>query len=132
MAVDRGAIAAALAAWLRSKPGVRDVQAPNLATRRPASRIPIPFPLPSFLNIGGGPAPSFELRFTFKEQPRTFRYFIEQQDDQETIINVLRVHTNGDLLVRVPDEYGHIVPNDIYYSNRSSAGAAYGSAAPRR
>jgi hypothetical protein len=84
-------------------------------------------PLPPALRI---PNPSFELHFTFKGQPRLFRYFIEQADDPEAILTTLRVHTNGELLVRVPNEYGQLLPNEIYYGNRSTTAPGLGDLAP--
>jgi hypothetical protein len=66
----------------------------------------------------------------FKNEHRVFRYFIEHFDEYETIKNTLRVHTNGELMVRVPNEFGHLMPNDIYYGNRSEAASTLGKAAP--
>lgn len=90
--------------------------------------VALPLPLPPFLATK--PQPSFEIRFTFKGHRRVFRYFIEALDDPVTVRQVLRVHTNGELMVVVPDEYGHIMPNEIYYSNRSTAAAVLGGIAP--
>jgi hypothetical protein len=59
-----------------------------------------------------------------------FRYIIEQLDDPASVKNMFRVHTTGELMVEIPDNFGHIMPNDIYYGNRSEAAAALGSVAP--
>jgi hypothetical protein len=43
------------------------------------------------------------------------------------VLETLKVHTNGELMVRVPDEYGAALrPNDIYYNNWSAASAVLG------
>lgn len=112
-----------LARWLRTRPGVADVR----VTTEPRKRPRLPLPLPPALRPQ---QPSFELHFAFKGRPRVFRYFIEQQDDAQTIINTLRVHTNGELMVTVPNDFGQAQPNDIYYSNRSAVGAGLGDPAP--
>jgi hypothetical protein len=61
------------------------------------------------------------------------RYFIEAFDDFTLVCETLKVHTNGELMVRVPDEYGAALrPNDIYYGNRGGAGAVLGEVAGNR
>lgn len=55
------------------------------------------------------------------------RYFIEAVDDPNLVREALKVHTNGELMVRVPDAYGAALqPNDIYYGNRSATGSVLG------
>jgi hypothetical protein len=131
---DLALIAQDIARWLRNKPGVTEVQPPEMAPKlsRPRPRLPIPvalpLPVPSFLSPKH--TPGFEIRFTFKGHRRVFRYFVEAVDDPVTIRQEFRVHTNGELLVVVPDEYGHIMPNEIYYGNRSTAAAVLGGIAP--
>jgi hypothetical protein len=127
--IDVLPIANDLARWLQSRAGVTDVRPPIMAPKQPTRRFPLPVPVPAFL-LPGGKGPAFEISFTYKGEPRTFRYFIEAPDDPATIGQTLRVHTNGELIVRVPDEYGHLMPNDIYYDNRSAAAQGMGSAAP--
>ena len=124
---DLAGIATDLVRWLQAKPGVSNVQAPNLSPHSTGPRFRVPVPLPPALRR---PTPSFEIRFTFKGRPRVFRYFIEMFDDPDTIRNTLRVHTNGELMVRVPDAYGHLQENDIYYSNRSATATTLGKTAP--
>ena len=130
---DLAPIAQDLARWLRTRPGVSDVQPPVLAPRpatlRPRLPMPIALPLPGFLS--NKRQPSFEIRFAFKGERRVFRYYVEALDDPATVRDTLRVHTNGELMVRVPDEYGHIVANEIYYSNRSTSATVMGNPAPR-
>jgi hypothetical protein len=121
-------IADDIARWLTRKAGVRDV-GPPLLTPRSTARRGLPFPRPPFLPKI--PHPSFEIQFMFKGETRLFRYIIEQFDDIEAIKDTLRVHTNGELMVRVPDEFGALMPNVIYYENRSVAGSALGHVAPR-
>lgn len=125
MAADFSTIAQELARWLRTRPGVHDVQVSRPAPQPGGLRARLPKP-PALR----GPAPSFEIRFIYKEQPRTFRYFLEQPDDMQAILSTLRVHTNGELLVRVPNQYGQLLPNEIYYGNRSSAAPGLGDPAP--
>ena len=114
-----------MARWLRTRPGVADVR----VVIAPRKRSRLPLPLPPALRP---PQESFELHFTFKGTPRVFRYFIEQQDDVQTILDTLRVHTNGELMVTVPNDFGQALPNDIYYSNRSVAGSGLGHLAPNK
>jgi hypothetical protein len=131
---DLALIAQDLARWLRNKPGVTEVQPPIMDPKlpRPRPRLPmpvaLPLPVPPFLSPK--PQPSFEIRFTFKGHRRIFRYYVEAVDDPVTVRQVLKVHTNGELMVAVPDEYGHIMANDIYYGNRSEAAAVLGGVAP--
>jgi hypothetical protein len=118
---DLKSIAADLARWLASKPGVKDVQ---VVTPPPPARHG-KLPRPPFLTPP--PSPSFELHLTYKGQRRVLRYFIEAVDDPKVVRETLKVHSNGELLVRVPDEYGAMLrPNDIYYGNRSTTGAVLG------
>jgi hypothetical protein len=121
------AVAAYLARWLSSRAGVGDVQVviPPPLPRR--SKLP----RPPFLTAPASPA--FELHLTYKGERRVLRYFIEAIDDLTLVCDTLKVHTNGELMVRVPDEYGSALrPNDIYYGNRSSAGAVLGDTAGNR
>ena len=127
MTIDVQSIANDLARWLQSRAGVTDVRPPVMSPKQARRRFPLP--VPAFLSPAGT-GPAFEISFTYKGEPRTFRYFIEAPDDPATIAQTLRVHTKGELIVRVPDEYGHLMPNDIYYDNRSAAAQGMGSAAP--
>jgi hypothetical protein len=117
VAAEYHPLAQDLVRWLRTKPGVSDLQPPITPPKPRRSRLP----KPPF--VGDGPQPDFELHFTYKGQPRLFRYFIEQPDDPQTMLDNMRVHTNGELMVRVPNSYGQLLPNDIYYANRSAASA---------
>jgi hypothetical protein len=114
-----------IALWLRRKSGVADVQTLR-PTPKPAARSR--FPRPPFRPAAALPA--FELRFTFKGEHRVFRYFIEEFDDATTAREMLQVHTNGELLIRVPNSAGFPRENDIYYGNRTEAAAVLGKAAP--
>ena len=114
-----------LADWLSSKDGVTAVQRPVFTEKAAATRR-LPFRRP------GPAAPAFEIRFTFKGLSRRFRYVIENPDDLTTMKNTLRVHTSGELLVLVPDGPAHVMPNDIYYGNRSVVASAFGQPAPSR
>jgi hypothetical protein len=114
-----------IAQWLTRKSGVNDVQPPRLT---PASAPRSRFSRPPFRPAPAQPA--FELRFTFKGEHRVFRYFIEEFDDATTARQMLQVHTNGNLLIRVPNDAGVPMHNDIYYGNRTEAAAALGKAAP--
>ncbi|MDB5059546.1 MAG: hypothetical protein JWO59_3018 [Chloroflexi bacterium] len=125
---DVSFIANDIAKWLTSKAGVRDVHAP-LITPRSVTRGRFPFPKPPFRPKAL--APSFEIRFMFKNEHRLFRYFLEHVDDLETIENTLHVHTNGELMIRIPNAFGHLMPNDIYYGNRSASASTLGKVAPR-
>jgi hypothetical protein len=127
LAADISFIARETARWLQTMPGVRDLHVAPAAPRHGGLRARLPLPLPPALR---GTDPSFEIRFTYKGQPRIFRYYIEQVDDVETVLNTLRVHSNGELLVRVPNEYGQLLPNEIYYGNRSATAAGLGNPAP--
>lgn len=84
-------------------------------------------PLPPALRR---PEPSFEIHMIYKGQARQFRYFFEQIDDEATMMSILRVHTNGELMVRVPNEFGQPMANDIYYGNRSTSAPGLGDPAP--
>jgi hypothetical protein len=125
VAADYSLIAQDLARWLQTRPGVRDVHVAQAEARRGGllGRLPKPPAL-------RGTEPSFEIRFHYKGQPRIFRYFLEQTDDTEAILGTLRVHSNGELLVRVPNEYGQLLPNEIYYGNRSTTAPGLGDPAP--
>lgn len=125
MAADFSFIAGELARWLQTRPGVRDVQVSQPQAPRGGLRARLP--LPPALR---GSRPSFDIRFTYKGQPRLFRYFLEQADDTEAILSTLRVHSNGELMVRVPNEYGQLLPNEIYYGNRSTTAPGLGDPAP--
>lgn len=129
MAVDLTPIATELVRWLGTKPGVSAIQGPIISPKRLSQSQRLPLPMPSFLRAAVA-APSFEIRFLYKGQQREFLYFVEQQDDPRTILNTFRVHTNGELLVRIPNEHGQLMPNEIYYVNRSSSSAAFGSSEP--
>lgn len=118
-------ISGEMARWLRTRPGVADVREVKPQPKR--SRLPLPVPIPPALRP---PQATFELHFSYKGRPRVFRYFIEQQDAPATIVNTLKVHTNGELMVSVPNDFGQAQPNDIYYSNRSIVGAGLGDPAP--
>jgi hypothetical protein len=118
-------IAEELARWLRTRPSAHDVQvirAPH-AVRRHGLRLP----KPPFLQT---PTPTFEIRLVYKGEPRLLRYYIEQDDDPVAMVSTLLVHTNGELMVRVPMEYGHLAPNDIYYRNGSRFAPGVGDPAP--
>jgi hypothetical protein len=121
---DVARIANDLARWLVQKAGVTGVQPPVTALQS-AARLRAPF------RRSETSQPAFELHFAYKGSGRCFRYFIENFDDPESVCNILRVHTNGELLVVVPDKYGNPLPNAIYYGNRSVAGAAYGNPVSR-
>ncbi len=108
-----------LAAWLSRKDGVSSVQPPVLPGKpSPRSRFPFRRSAPA--------APAFEIRFVFRGQARRFRYIIENRDDLATMKTTLRVHTNGELLVRVPDRANQVMANDIYYGSRSIVAAPLG------
>ena len=126
MATDLEPVIEGLVRWLRTKPGVSEVRQPVLAPRASRPRLPLPMPK----SLRGGHDPSFELHFTYKGVPRVFRYFIEQVDEPTTMLNTLRVHTNGELMVRVANDFGQIMSNDIYYANRSVAASVLGKPAP--
>lgn len=116
MAIEYTSIAHELARWLAARPGVGEVQETVIPRQRGGllSRLPLPPPL------GRPRQADFELRFTYKGQARRFRYFMEGWDDAQTILGTLRVHTNGELMVKVPNEHGTLLPNDIYYDNRTA------------
>jgi len=116
MAIEYTTLAHELARWLMARPGVAEVQE-SVAPRRQGgllSRLPLPPP------FGKPRQADFELRFTYKGQARRFRYFMEGPDDAQTVLGTLRVHTNGELMIRVPNEHGNLLPNDIYYDNRTA------------
>ena len=116
------ALADNLADWLSQKVGVTSVQPPIFAQKAAKhSRLAFHRSRPK--------APAFEIKFIFKNQPRRFRYFIENIDGLATMISTLRVHTNGELLIRVPDGSSQLWPNDIHYGSRSVAAAALGEEA---
>jgi hypothetical protein len=117
------ALAGELVDWLSQKVGVTSVQPPIFA-QKAAKHSRLAFHRP------GPKAPAFEIKFIFKNQPRRFRYFIENVDDHAAMINTLRVHSNGELLIRVPDGTSQLWPNDIHYGSRSVAAAALGEEAP--
>jgi hypothetical protein len=113
------ALADDLTDWLSRKVGVTSVQ-PPVFPQKPASRSRFPFRRPS------ASMPSFEIKFVFKGQTRRFRYFIESADDMTTMKNTLRVHTNCELLVLVPDGAHKLLTNDMYYGNRSMTATVLG------
>jgi hypothetical protein len=119
VALELEPVARELARWLRAVPGVTEISGPIMSPKTSKPRGPMPkLPKPSFL--GGSPDPSFELRFIYKNQRRVFRYFVDQPDTPEAMVSNLRVHSNGELMVRVPNEFGQLMPNEIYYVNRSA------------
>jgi len=119
------AIADDLARYLRSLGGVSDVHPPVATVKKPTSRRRPP--VPAFLATQGA---AFEISFMYKNEPRTFRYYVDAHDDLRAVTQILRSHTNGELMVRVPGEYGHVMPNDIHYVNRLNL--APGTLAPLR
>ncbi len=123
MTTDLTTIADNLAAYLRTRSGISDVQVRlGAAAGKDKKRLP----MPSFLTKQ---RPAFEINFTYKNEPRTFRYYVDPREDLRVVGDLFRVHTNGELMVRVPDDYGRIVPNDIYFVNRIDV--AQGMQAPR-
>ena len=123
MTTDMTTIADSLARYFRALAGVSEVRGPLFTPARPAKRR---LPVPRFLSKQGA---AFEISFIYKNEPRTFRYYIDGKDDLRAAGEILRAHSNGELMVRVPDDYGHVVPNDIYYVNRIDS--APGTLAPR-
>lgn len=123
MTTDLTTIADNLAAYLRTRSGISDVQVRlGAAAGKDKKRLP----MPSFLTKQ---RPAFEINFIYKNEPRTFRYYVDPREDLRVVGDLFRVHTNGELMVRVPDDYGRIVPNDIYFVNRIDV--AQGMQAPR-
>jgi hypothetical protein len=123
MTNDVTAIADGLVRYFRTLAGVSDVHGPLFAPPPPARRR---LPVPSFKSKK---SPAFEISFVYKNEPRTFRYYFDGKDDLRAAGSILFAHSNGELMVRVPDDYGRIVPNDIYYVNRIDS--APGTLAPR-
>jgi hypothetical protein len=119
---DVQVVAADLAGWLSSRSGVTDMRPPIVAP---------PPPEHSWFHRPKAAVPSFEIKCHYKGQARHFRYFIEQLDDLRTMEGTLRVHTNGELLIQIPDGYGGLQRNDIFYGNSSVAATVLGSEAPR-
>jgi hypothetical protein len=117
------AVADDIAHYLARKAGVSDVQ-PPVVPPKPVSRSRLPFARPHAARA------SFEIQFTFKGRHRVFRYFIEHFDDLVAVKNTLRVHTNGELMVQVPDGFGNLQTNDMYYGNRSVAASTLGAVVP--
>jgi hypothetical protein len=122
LTTDLTSVADNLAAYLRTRSAISDVHVRLGAARQEKKRLPIP---PFLVKQ----RPAFEINFTYKNEPRTFRYYVDPHDDPRAIGDLFRVHTNGELMVRVPDDYGRIVPNDIYFVNRIDV--AQGMPAPR-
>ncbi|MGH2346317.1 MAG: hypothetical protein ACRDG4_13915 [Chloroflexota bacterium] len=123
MATDLSTIADNLAGYLRARSGVSQVQVRlSAAARQGKKRLPVPR---LFTKQGA----AFEINFVYKNEPRTFRYYVDRHEDLRAAGELFRVHSNGELMVRVPDDYGRIVPNDIYYVNRIDV--APGMLAPR-
>lgn len=125
MANEYARVAEALVHWLRTRPGVTDVELVEVPARRRAERPALP--KPGFLKTA---VPDFVIRFNYKGEQRNFRYMIEHKDDVTSLLSTLRVHTNGELMVRVPNAVGRLEPNDIYYRNRSSFAPGVGDPAP--
>ena len=123
MTTDLASVADNLAAYLRTRSGISDVRVRlGPVARQGKKRLPIPH----FLAKQG---PAFEINFVYKNEPRTFRYYVDPREDPRTVADLFRVHSNGELMVRVRDDYGRIVPNDIYFVNRIDVAA--GMLAPR-
>jgi hypothetical protein len=116
-------IADGLAGYFHALAGVSEVRGPVYAAAPPAKRR---LPVPGFRSKKSA---AFEISFVYKNEPRTFRYYFDGKDDLRAAGAILRAHSNGELMVRVPDDYGHVIPNDIYYVNRIDS--APGSLAPR-
>jgi hypothetical protein len=125
VANDYARLAEALVQWLRTRPGVTDVEQVELTAPHRAGRPALP--KPSFLKLQ---VPDFVIRFNYKGEQRNFRYIIEHKDELTSLLSTLRVHTNGELMVRVPNAVGRLEPNDIYYRNRSSFAPGVGDPAP--
>lgn len=125
MATEYTTTAHELARWLASRPGVGEVQASVTPRQRGGLRSRLPLPPP----LGKARQPDFELRFTYKGLARRFRYFMEDQGDPQTVLATLRVHTNGELMIKIPNEHGTLVPNDIYYDTRTAT-PGFGEPAP--
>jgi len=119
------AIAEDLYRYLRSLGGVSDVHRPVPIHKKPAPRGRPP--VPAFI---AAPGAAFEISFTYKNEARTFRYYVDARDDLRAVTETLRSHTNGELMVRVPGEYGGVEPNDIHYVYRLNL--APGALAPLR
>lgn len=124
MSTEMTAIADNLARYFRTLAGVSEVRDPVFASPPPPKRR---LPMPSLKSKKQDAA--FEISFVYKGEPRTFRYYFDLKDDLRAAGGILRAHSNGELMVRVPDDYGHVVPNEIYYVNR--IGGAPGMLAPR-
>jgi hypothetical protein len=117
-------IAEALVRWLRTRPGAQDVHIVHTAEGAPGGPH---LPKPPFRQT---PVPTFAIRLVYKGEPRLLRYYIEQEDEPAAMERTLRVHTNGELMVRVPGEFGRLAPNDIYYRNASRFAPGVGDPAP--
>ena len=116
-------IADGLARYLRTLSGVSEVRAPVFTGGSPAKKR---LPIPRFLSK---PDATFEISFVYKNEPRTFRYYFDDKDDLRGAVPILRAHSNGELMVRVPDQYGRVMANDIHYVYRINT--ALGALAPR-
>lgn len=125
LANEYARLAEMLMQWLRTRPGVSDVELVEWTAPRRAGRPALP--MPPFLK---SQVPDFVLRFTYKGEQRNFRYMIEHKDEMASMLSTLRVHTNGEMMVRVPNAVGRLEPNDIYYRNRSSFAPGVGDPAP--
>ena len=69
-----------------------------------------------------GPAPlsddwrGWEIYFTHRGLKRHYFYRVQRQDPIATMYQVLRADTNGELLVRIPNEQQNaLLENTIYY-----------------
>jgi hypothetical protein len=119
---DVQVVAASLAAWLSSRSGVTNMQPPIVAAHPPEH---------SWFHWPRAVVPSFEIKCQYKGRARHFRYFIEHLDDLQSVEDTLRVHTNGELMIQIPDGFGGLQRNDIFYGNSSVAATVLGGEAPR-
>jgi hypothetical protein len=123
MTTELTTIADGLVRYFHSLAGVSEVRGPVFAPPLPPKRrLPMP-------GLKTKKSATFEISFVYKNEPRTFRYYFDGKDDLRAAGSILRAHSNGELMVRVPDDYGNVVPNDIYYVNRIDS--APGMLAPR-
>ncbi len=60
---------------------------------------------------------NWEIRFTHRGIPRHYVYHVQRVDPMGTMFQALRTETNGELLVRIPEDQSAtaLVANTLYY-----------------
>lgn len=100
---DTDAVAASLVKWLKADKHATDVRVDSIV-----------------LTGSKAGEPGFAISFAWQMQHRAFRYVIRRVDPIPEMARVLRVESQGELLVQMPNSTRTgLEPNIIYYPARN-------------